>query len=225
MVTGMMPREPRWEYRSGRSRDPADVGGLVQDEDHGRVEPPAGLLGVAPPGAHHHVGQRGDQRGRRRPGLGDQVQGVAAAGEPGRVERRQVLAARRGDPGHDLLVVQALRRGAGGLVDPVPGLGGAVLRAAQAGGQRAEPGVGEQLGGGRGGRRRPATGRHSRSVRPEDAAARNRRAQQVLGGRPPDVASGVVVDGQDEVGGQPVRRLDVVPARRAGSTTSAGRSR
>ena len=48
-------------------------------------------------------------------------------------------------------------------------------------------------------------------------------AEQVLGGRAPQVAAGVVVDGEDEVRGEPVGGLDRRQPGAAGSTTSAGR--
>ena len=77
MVTGTMPRLPRWEYRSGRSAMRQMLAASSRISDHGRVEPPAGLLGAAPPGAQRGVGEPGDQRGGRRPGFGQQVQRVA----------------------------------------------------------------------------------------------------------------------------------------------------
>ena len=92
------------------------------------------------------------------------------AGEPGRVEARQAGVPGRGDPGHDLRVVQALGRGPGRLVDPVPGLRGAHLRAAQRRGQRRVPGVVQQLGGGGRGRVVQPAGH-----RVQRAAARRRR--------------------------------------------------
>ena len=39
----------------GQVADPADVGGLVEDDDQRRVQPPAALLGAAHPGADDQV--------------------------------------------------------------------------------------------------------------------------------------------------------------------------
>ena len=137
MVTGTMPREPKWEYSCGRSRDLADVGGLVQHRQQRRVQPAAAGFGGADGGAQHLVGQRGHQRGGGAGAvLGQQVQGVGGNGERGEVHCGQW---RRGwgDPGHDVRVGQARRGGAGGLVHAVAGFRGAGLPA----GHRAGGGV------------------------------------------------------------------------------------
>ena len=105
------------------------------------------------------------------------------AGEPGRVEARQRGIPGRGDPGHDLRVVQALGRGPGRLVDPVPGLGGAHLRAAQRRCQCLVPGVVQQLGGGGRGRVvQPPGHRVQRAAR--GGGGQQEAGQQFLGGRP-----------------------------------------
>ena len=151
MVTGDDAAGAEVGVQVGQVGDAADVRRLIQRHDQRRVQPPAEPLGAAFGGPHRGVGQRGDQRRRRRPGLRQQVEGVAAGGELLGVEHRQAAAAGRGDPGHDLRVGHRLGGGAGGLVDPVPGLGRAVLRAAQRGGHGGEPGVHQQLDRGRDG--------------------------------------------------------------------------
>ena len=112
----------------------------------------------------------------------------------------------RGDPGHDLLVVQALGRGPGGLVDPVPRLGGAVLGAAQRRSQRRVPGVFQQFGGGGRARVIEPPG-HVPQRAPGGGGGQQQAGQQFLGGRTPDVALGLVIDGEHEVAGEPVGGL------------------
>ena len=97
--------------------------------------------------------------------------------------------------------------GARGLVDAVPGFGGAVLRAAQRGGHGGEPGVGEQLdGGGHGGLVQPPG--HVVQGVPGAGGGQEQRGEQVLGGGSPQVAAVLVGDGEHEMPGEPVGVLD-----------------
>ena len=141
------------------------------------------------------------------------------------VEDRQPTAQRRGDPGHDLLVVQAFGGGAGGLVDAVTGLRCAVLRAAQRGRQRAETRRRRAARRESGMRCRRASGPTSRSVRPEAGSGEQQGAQQVLGGGSPQVRLRPVVDGEHEMLRHAVRGFDGGQRRRADPTTSAAAGR
>ena len=173
----------------------------------GSRRPPAARRGAARRASRC----RSARRSAGRPPTGIRTAGTACRGWPAnraRVEHRQPAAAGRGDPGHDLLVVQALGRGPGGLVDAVAGLGGAVLRAAQ----RRSPAPGT--------RRLPAARRESasagsssqrdtsRSVRPEAAAASSRLVSRSWAAGPQMSRLVLVVDGEDEVAGEPVGGLD-----------------
>ena len=116
----------------GQVGDAADVGGLVQYQAPWAGRGGRRTFGMSPPGAHGGVGEPGDQRGGRRTGS---VIRYSTRGCPGTEagSKRAARACRRGDPGHDLLSLQALGGGAGGLVDAVAGFRRAVLGAAQRG--------------------------------------------------------------------------------------------
>ena len=96
MVTGTMPRDPRWEYSSGRSAMRQMLAASSRITTIGGSSLPASSFGLPPARPHDGVGQRGDQRRRRRPGFGQQVQGVAAGRERRRVEGRQAPGRRGG---------------------------------------------------------------------------------------------------------------------------------
>ena len=84
MVMGRMPRRAEVGVQLRQVADLADVGGLVQDAQQGRVEPAAADLGGADGGAQHLVGESGHQRGGGAGAvLGQQVQGVGGVGERG----------------------------------------------------------------------------------------------------------------------------------------------
>src|SRR5262249_31008809 len=145
------PRPPTWLYWAGRSamRQMLAASSSTATIGGGRPPPPppgrAGPAPPPPPGPPAPPAGAGGP-GPRRPGRGG---GAAPAGT--RAERGHELILRRGDPGQDLLVVQAGRRGAGGLVDAVAGLRGAMLHAAQAGRQAGQAGAPQQVGGNGGG--------------------------------------------------------------------------
>ena len=179
MVTGMMPREPRWEYRSGRSAIRQMLAASSSGTTSGGSSRPPSRSARRSRGAHRGVGERGDQRRRRGPGL--RTAGTGCRGwrrtRPG---RRPAAPPCRGGVTQAMIsrVGHGLGRGPGGLVDAVAGL--RRRRSARRAGDaamRGEPGVGQQLGGvGDGGLVQPPG--HVVQGVPGAAAARNRAASR-----------------------------------------------
>ena len=179
MVTGDDAAGAEVGVQVGQVGDPADVRRLVQRHDHaaGPAARRAVRRGVPPPASRCRTARRS----AAPPPTGTSTAGTGCRGwrrtRPGRTP---AAMPRRGGVTQAMIsrVGHRLGGGAGGLVDAVPGLGGAVLRAAQRGGHGGEPGVGRAVRRAWGRRARSATRRRRAGCARTPAAARNSAASR-----------------------------------------------
>src|SRR5947209_20603597 len=127
MVIGVMPREPKWLYSSGRSAMRQMFAASSRTTSSGgSSRPPAASAARVAARRIRSVSAATSGGGSAGAVLGQQVQRLARGGERGGLELIELVAGRRRGPGPDCLVAQAVGGGAGGLVDAVAGLGCAV---------------------------------------------------------------------------------------------------